>query len=363
MRRDDLEAAVAAGVLDAASAARLERFLETRRAETVERIGDEGVRFARGFHDVFITIGIVLMGIAASVGLTFTSGGGRLAPTLVAGGAALVAWALAEHLTRRRRLVLPSIALDLGFVLFATLAIGEALGIGDGLSTDPLFGQLGALSRIDERGAVLTALVAACLAAGAFFWRFRLPFAVATLAAALAGLVLFLLLEAAESFVLANSFAVLLAVGLVIFAAALALDLSDAERRTVRADMAFWLHLLAAPMVVHGLIMITVGGFPETPGDASIVVGLVVLLGLLAVVLDRRAPLVSVLGYFGVALYQIFGSSQSVDRTLVLIVTLLVLGGAVVLLGAGWQASRRALLLHLPLPALAKRLAPIPERI
>src|SRR5438874_3733945 len=36
--------------------------------------------------------------------------------------------------------------------------------------------------------------------------------------------------------------------------AAMAFDASDRERATRRADCAFWLHLLAAPLIVHSLI-------------------------------------------------------------------------------------------------------------
>jgi hypothetical protein len=38
---------------------------------------------------------------------------------------------------------------------------------------------------------------------------------------------------------------------LVVFGIALRWDASDRERRTRRADVAFWLHLLAAPLLVH----------------------------------------------------------------------------------------------------------------
>jgi hypothetical protein len=42
--------------------------------------------------------------------------------------------------------------------------------------------------------------------------------------------------------------------GLRVFAAAMSFDLSDRDRMTRRSDCAFWLHLLAAPLIVHSLI-------------------------------------------------------------------------------------------------------------
>src|SRR5437588_323954 len=42
-----------------------------------------------------------------------------------------------------------------------------------------------------------------------------------------------------------------LCAGLITFALALAWDMSDPMRRTRRSDVAFWLHLLAAPAIVH----------------------------------------------------------------------------------------------------------------
>ncbi len=48
--------------------------------------------------------------------------------------------------------------------------------------------------------------------------------------------------------------AVFLGCGLAVFAAAMAFDISDRERVTRRADCAFWLHLLAAPLIVHSLV-------------------------------------------------------------------------------------------------------------
>ena len=45
----------------------------------------------------------------------------------------------------------------------------------------------------------------------------------------------------------------LLLCGLAVFALAMRFDLSDPKRQTRRTDIAFWLHMLAAPLIVHPL--------------------------------------------------------------------------------------------------------------
>ncbi|MBH0238852.1 DUF2339 domain-containing protein [Methylobrevis albus] len=352
MQRENLEAAVAAGVIDAESAGRLIVFLERQRGEVVETPGDEGVRFARGFHDVFITIGIVLLGLAAAFSVVVIDQPEQaLLRTGVALGAALAAWGLAEYLTRRRRLVLPSMALNLAVVVFTVAAVCLALSPADPVA-------------VVRPGSVadtaLIAAISAVLVAVAFRWRFGLPFAVAVLALTLIGLAVYLVALAAPRIVLEYHFWVMLVAGLAVFAAAVAYDLADPRRRTTRADTAFWLHLIAAPLVVHAAAALAIGGPAQSAADVAIVFALVLALGFVAVVLDRRAPLVAVLGYFGAALAFVFNTATTDEATAV-IATLLALGAFVVLLGVGWRATRRAVLAVVPLPARLRTLSPLPD--
>src|SRR5213079_2197997 len=89
-----------------------------------------------------------------------------------------------------------------------------------------------------------------------------------------------------------------LVLGIGIFLYAMWWDSSDRARLTRRSDVAFWLHLLAAPMIVHPIF--TLLGLNS--GSASLSEGLIVILlylvlGLTAVAVDRRALLVSALAY------------------------------------------------------------------
>ena len=140
---------------------------------------------------------------------------------------------------------------------------------------------------------------------------------------------------------------VLLACGVIVFLLAMRFDLSDRDRATRRTDIAFWLHLLAAPLIVHSLIKGFLNGLG--PLDARHALGvLAVFLGLaiVAVVIDRRALLVSGLVYAGFA----FGAlvrETAVGGALVP-TTVVTLGAFVLALSAGWRPLRHAFLLCLP---------------
>ena len=64
--RGGLDEAVAAGVIGRAEADRLADFLARREARPRSRKMPESIRFVRGFHDIFLTIGIVLLLVGAA---------------------------------------------------------------------------------------------------------------------------------------------------------------------------------------------------------------------------------------------------------------------------------------------------------
>jgi hypothetical protein len=91
---------------------------------------------------------------------------------------------------------------------------------------------------------------AAAAVASMLHWRrFRVPAAAGMAAAAATGFVIAVLLVyalGASKLVRPLTFAA----GLAVFAFAMRWDRSDPTRRTLRSDVAFWLHLAAAPMIV-----------------------------------------------------------------------------------------------------------------
>ena len=125
-------------------------------------------------------------------------------------------------------------------------------------------------------------------------------------------------------------------------------DISDRERITRRSDVAFWLHLLAAPMIAHpifALLGVTEGGDLGI-GAAIGVLAVYIGFGLVALAIDRRALLVSALVYVLFALTFLFRQFGAVELNFAL--TALVIGSALLSLSAFWQPIRRAVVSVLP---------------
>ena len=152
---------------------------------------------------------------------------------------------------------------------------------------------------------------------------------------------------------------VMLILGLAVFAVAMAFDMSDPQRRTLKADNAFWLHLVAAPLIVYAAIaLLTENGRTSfTTTDAVIVVAVFLVLGLIAVVIDRRALLVAGISYFGFAVATLMHEANMTTAG-VLAATLVFVGAFVVGIGAGWRPMRRAVIGSLPRQGLLVHLPP-----
>jgi hypothetical protein len=136
-------------------------------------------------------------------------------------------------------------------------------------------------------------------------------------------------------------------------------DASDRARLTRRSDVAFWLHLLAAPMIVHPVFtLLGLNDGNATIGEGLVVVLLYVALGLTALAIDRRALLVSALAYVLYALTELFKQFGAVELNVAL--TALVIGSALLLLSAFWHQARRTIVQ--PLPESLRDRLPILDR-
>lgn len=344
-----LASALAEGVLSPDQLDRL-RAMEDARADAaaLEPPDEEKLRFITGFGDIFVTIGILLF-FSAFLMLDMSS---RL-PLPGVGLWALIAamaWGLAEYFTRRRRMALPSIVLMLVFccaVAKAAVWAGILLGF-----------PLGSFRGVIPRGpAALLAGVAAAAAAGLHYRRFHVP---ATPAAGAAALVCVAIVAATT---LAPGAAdvflkwLLLAAGIVIFALAMAIDARDPLRVTRDTDIAFWLHLLAAPLIVHTVVGGLWQGTDSDTWTSLATLAVFLALGLVAVLVNRRAILVAGLAYAGFAFGSLIAASGA-EGGLSFRLTLLVLGGFILLLSAGWQRLRGLVLGVLPV-GLVRFLPPL----
>ena len=110
LSRDDLRAAVAAGVLTEAQAARLLAIGEARLGQRAAMAPeDEPFELFRGFAEIFVSTGIILL---MSGFLTLAEVfGGPVLPLVAAG----LCWVFALYFTRKRRMALPSIVLAIGY--------------------------------------------------------------------------------------------------------------------------------------------------------------------------------------------------------------------------------------------------------
>jgi hypothetical protein len=370
----DLDVAVQEGIVTGTQATALRELARRRERARAAALGhEERFRFLRGFNDVFFAIGVVL----------FVGGSAYFVPPGATGYAVMAAlvWGLAEVIVGRMRLVLPGILLASAFVVLVFLA-ATPMPLESGLPFElrwrPSFAPYSLLTWLHfYPGGPLAFAGRALIATGAaaaFYWRFKLPFALLPLAASLVVAALGVasaLIPQSAGF---SDAAILLVCGLAVFAAAMAFDASDRERLTRRADCAFWLHLLAAPMIMHSAISLfaapladAIGGGAGEPlrrnmsVEAAIAVILIVAsLALVAILADRRALLVSGLAYLGGAIgYALTGAGAAGSGAFKVAATLVILGALVLSLGVGWVPLRRRLLALLS-PAISDRLPPVP---
>jgi hypothetical protein len=350
-----------AGLVAAGHASHLSAFLAARGVEAVGRGGPETIsamtrpdtealeakaledseqpRFVRGFHDILITIGILVLtaGVVGVLGLPLAA-----LPVVII---------LSEIFVRRQRLALPSVVLS---VLAVGLAMSAVLFVDLPIETNSIL-----------CAAVMT------VSAGLYHMRYKTPislagiyFGIAFLIFVTTVLVLFrsttLETAATTGDIGLALVSTLIAVGL--FAVAMWYDLSDPARQTRRSDVAFWLHLGAAPLLLHTLIGLLSGGGMMMAGfndaAAELVVASVVVLMVVGLVIDRRAFVTSGLLSLGIALGTILRNrvAELLDMNIWLVA--IAVGIIVLSIGLFWQPLRRLLLGTLP-PALTRRLPPV----
>jgi hypothetical protein len=345
--QQELDDAVAAGVISADAADALRTHVAHQRSTEIP--DEEQFRLITGFNDIFVSIAAAILlfavgwigqSIGQSAGLTIASDGpSPLAPLAVAA----TSWGLAQFFTAKRRMALPSILLLLSFVIGVLATAGITLGMAIGAD---------ALDNNPQLAGVLAA-VSAAIAAGAAWlhWRqFRVPITVAAGAASVAGIAVALLVaalgqnvEQAKNLILGS----VLVLGIGVFLFAMWWDSSDRARVTRRADVAFWLHLLAAPMIVHPVFtLLGLNDGNATIGEGFVVILLYVALGITALAIDRRALLVSALAYVLYAMQEMFRSFGAVELNIAL--TALVIGSALLMLSAFWHQARGAIVRPLP---------------
>lgn len=376
----DLNDAVAGGALTEAQANSLRSFIATRNgAPTAD---EEHFRLITGFNDIlcFIACGFALVAVGW-LGTLIPIGGSsfmaRAMPVSAPFAALFVAaasWGLAEIFTKRRRQWLTSIL----------LIIGATWGVALFLLMLVLSGGM-----IGPDGVTVVGALSFLLGGAAAFlhWkRYRQPIAIATMYGF--GLLAVIALMATSLRSMDTVMIVFLIAGLGAFLYAMWWDGQDPLRRTEKSEAGFWLHWVAAGLIVNGLATL----FGVNQGIASVggAIGVIVIFLLLAVVglaVNRRAyaltavsPLViaiqTLLGEGGSRRYTAYdqyssgpygsaygspygnpygsypmGPTASVEGTML---TVLIIGVILLLLAIYWPQLRRILVGLLPESARAK---------
>jgi len=345
--QQELDDAVASGALTAQAADALRAHVEQQRSTVIP--DEEQFRLITGFNDIFVSVaaaillfavGFIGQRVGQAAGLDIEPGAPNfIGPVFVAAAS----WGLALYFTAKRRMALPSILLLLSFagsvLMAAALALVLAIG-PDAVNNNP------------QAGGAVGAIAAAIAGIATWLhWRtFRVPITVAVGAASVAGIAVSLLVaalgqnvETARNIIL--GFVLFLGIGVFLFA--MWWDSSDRARVTRRSDVAFWLHLLAAPMIVHPVFtLLGLNDGNATIGEGVVVILLYIALGVTALAIDRRALLVSALAYVLWALSDLFKRFGAVELNFAL--TALVIGSALLLLSAFWHQARAAVVRPLP---------------
>lgn len=320
--QSEIQSAIDAGVIKADTITALDKHVSEIRSAPVK--DEEHFRLVTGFNDIFVAIAAVIM--------LFAAGGiGNAIDDVLAGVfVAATAWGLAEYFTLKRRMAFPSIILLLAFV-------GGIFASGAFILHDCGFA-----------GAALVSAFTAFLT-GLHWLRFKVPITIAGLAATIAATIISVFLiplgnDLDQNIILS----LVLIAGLFIFAFAMWWDISDKSRETRRSDVAFWLHLLAAPMIAHPIFyFIGATGGDEISGlQAFGVLGAYIIMGIIAIIIDRRAMLVSALAYVLIALTFLFNEFGAIELNVAL--TAFVIGSALLSLSAFWSPLRKKLVNIMP---------------
>jgi len=351
--KDDIRAAVAAGLMNEKQAAGLLSLAQERLGMRDGLVNDdEPFEFFKGFSEIFITVGLWLLfsGILAFGAVV----GGPLAVFIIG---MVLTWLFAMYFTKKRRMSLPSISLAAGFGLFLG---GVALLLQTSNSTD-----------IDAINVTIMAGVG--MAAMLLYFRFfKLPFAMFVFG--VFGLILIYSIMVGSQgsslpfidfkeniFDLSQNSGLAvgsLIFGLLAFSLGIYFDTKDPHRISRYSATGFWLHILAAPVLVNTMAM-TLYNSGGTLGYLLTLL-LLIFVTVVSLVIDRRSFLTAGIGYLGAIIAWAFNSNMG-DATS-MVYTLLILGTFITVLGTWWTQVRAWLMQRLPEFPFKTRFPPYIQR-
>jgi len=331
---DDIRASVAAGILTEKQAASLTALAHSRRgAREGLNPGDEPFELFKGFNEVFIVVGLLILSIGwiGLITAVFDTQiiGFRDAALWYGAPAAAALWLLSEYFIWRRRMIGPAIALSILF------------GLNAGVTLVAYFAEPFMIGQQDYSSLPFP-LALTTIAVGVFWFRFRVPFAMAMIAISL--FIVAMMVAAinqgtpqnpADLFLLSagGPFAwITLGLGIAIFIAAMAFDMSDPHRVTRRSANGFWLHVVAAPALVNTIALSLINN-----DNMTALLAFLAVIAVIAMIIDRRSFLITAIGYVVAVAGTVFGGDG-------IATTILALGIVLLILGAFWEKFRARLL-------------------
>ncbi|SFK02490.1 hypothetical protein [Methylophaga sulfidovorans] len=316
---DDLQQAVDKGIFTASSVEQFRHDALQRR--NTHFADEEDFKLVSSFNDIFVLMACALLLLSTGWVLQATS-----AP-LAAAVVAIISWGLAEFFVLKRKMALPGIFLLVSFVGGIFAAVVLALGLPS------------------ENGFMLAGSVAA-VAAWCHWKRFKVPI---TVAAGTASAVVFIVSLLISLFPILKNYLswLMFCGGLIVFIVAMKWDSADLKRVTGKSDVAFWLHLTAAPLIVHPIFS-TLGIFDgqQSNSTLALIMGLYILLTFVSLVIDRRAFMVSALIYVLVALTELLKTYGLAGDSFAYVGVFI--GFSLLLLSGFWHKVRYQLVMRLP---------------
>lgn len=274
--------------------------------ENIIESSEEPLKFIRSFGDVFITLGVILLVVA--VNMTDLTGYYYLIP--------LVGFvAIAEWLVRVRRLALPGMAILISILFFVNKAI-----------------------EFEHENATMLGIAVLSFSSLLFYFRYKMPFSLLPFAA---GLVAMAIIQIGLDVI--KQPVIFVGLGLLVLSVALWFDAKDTKRLSHLSDSAFWLHLLAAPLIVHGVMvsMLTSdNGWLGSINKEILIIAFFAGFFLFALLVDRRAMLVATQLYVIYALTQLLQDQLNSTQN-IMIYVLVILGLFVIYFGTYWNKTRR----------------------
>lgn len=325
---EQMKAGIDAGIFTESAVNEFKALMNSQK--NIHQADEENFRLIASFNDIFVVIALTLLFV--SIMWIFNKLGIWMGALI----SAYLAWKLSEIFITKKRMAFPAIVLVSAFIFnISTLILPFTKSTLEFLNFQP---------NIDTPFFITSSL--AGVVAGIFHWkRFKVPITIAICCALVIGYI-FAYLIATKDFKHGITIFSFVA-GVLVFICAFVWDASDTKRVGKSADVAFWLHLLAAPLLVHP-IFTALGIFGKTIDmqQSMAVIIVYIVISYLSLVIDRRALMVSALGYVLYTFGLMLKNMGAIDFSFAF--AGLIISAGLLTISVFWHQVRKYTLKHMP---------------